>query len=402
MKVAIINTVIGTGSVGRIACGTADELIRHGYEVLLCRGRGEEVPGYANYRIGSDMDMYMHGVLSRITDRHGLFSKRATIGLIKKLEEYDPDIIQLHNIHGYYVNYRILFEWLKKSNRSIVWTLHDCWSFTGHCVHYEYRNCEKWKSGDCGDCPESKEYPASFICDASASNYKKKKESFTGVPNLHLVTPSIWLKSQVGISMLSEYPAEVINTGIDLEIFKPLDSDIRERYGIGNRILILSVANPWRERKGMFDMAKLALRLDAEKYAVAMIGLKRGQMNMLPPNIIKIGHTDSVSELASWYSTADIYVNLTYEDTFPTTNLEALACGTPVVTYRAGGSPETIDDGIKQIGLVTDKNDIGAVISAVEYFGKKDTAVSEACVRHSQRYDKKDKFRAYYELYQKI
>lgn len=405
MKAAIINTVIGTGSVGRIACGTADELLAHRDEVLLCRGRGEAVSGYDNYRIGSDLDMYAHGVLSRITDRHGLYSRGATRELIKRLEEYRPDIIQLHNVHGYYLNYPMLFGWLKGYGCPIVWTLHDCWTFTGHCVHYEYRDCAKWRGAGCVSCPESREYPASYICDNSSSNYRRKKECFTGVPGMHLVTPSVWLKSQVRMSMLSEYPVEVINTGIDLDTFRSTDSDIRERYHIGDRVLILGVANPWRERKGMFDMAKLAMRLDPEKYVIAMIGLKKRQMHLLPPHIIKTGHTDSVRELAEWYSTADIYVNLTYEDTLPTANIEALACGTPVVTYRAGGSPETVDAvGAKEpgIGLVTEKNDISAVISAIEYFGHKKAEVSEACRAQALRFDKKDKFREYYELYQKI
>ncbi len=399
MRAAIINTVIGTGSIGRIACGTADEILSHGGEVLLCRGRGDEVSGYDNYRIGSDADMYMHGVLSRITDRHGAYSTGATKRLIARLEEYKPDLIQLHNAHGYYVNYKLLFEWLKKSEIPVVWTLHDCWSFTGHCVHYEYRGCEKWKDGSCGSCPEKKVYPASLICDASKKNYSDKKSAFTGIRGMHLVTPSHWLESQVKESMLSEYPVRVINTGIDLGVFRPFGSDIREKYGIGDRVLLLGVANPWRDRKGMFDMAKLALRLDPEKYAIAMIGLKKSQMNLLPPAILKIGHTDSVEELVRWYSAADIYVNLTYEDTFPTTNLEALACGTPVITYRSGGSPETVDDAT---GVVTEKQDLKAVMAAIELLGKKQTGITGDCLARAGAYDRKDRFREYYELYQEI
>ena len=199
--------------------------------------------------------------------------------------------------------------------------------------------------------------------------------------------------------MLAEYPVKVINTGIDLGVFRPVDTDIRERYGIGDRILLLGVANPWRDRKGMFDMAKLAMRLDPERYAIAMIGLKSAQMNMLPPNILKIGHTDSVDELVGWYSAADIYVNLTYEDTFPTTNLEAQACGTPVITYRAGGSPETVDD---NTGVVTEKEDLKAVISAIELLGRKQPGISGDCRERASRYDRKDRFREYYELYQEI
>lgn len=408
MRAAIINTVIGTGSIGRISCGTADEVIANGGEVLLCRGRGEEVPGYDNYRIGSDADMACHGVLTRITDRHGLYSKAATKRLIRRLQEYDPDVIQLHNVHGYYVNYPLLFSWLKICGSHIVWTLHDCWAFTGHCAHFEYCGCDKWENGGCFDCPEKNEYPASYMRDASKTNFALKKESFTGVPDLHLVTPSEWLKDTVSRSFLSDYPVKVINTGIDLNIFRPRRGqyNIRKQYDIGDRTIILGVANPWRETKGMYDFAALYEMLE-EKYpgefCVAMIGLKPSQMDRLPEGIIKILHTDSVTELAGWYSESDIYVNLTYGDTFPTTNLEAVACGTPVITYNSGGSAETVT---KDTGIVVEKTDLTGVMNAVtEMRGRLQTAgdaVGRACTEQARKYAKLDKYKEYYELYQTI
>lgn len=402
MKVAIINTVIGTGSVGRIACGTADEIMENGGSALLCRGRGEEIPGYDNYRIGSDPDMAAHGVLTRITDRHGLYSRGATHKLIKRLEEYDPDVIQLHNIHGYYVNYPVLFDWLKTCKKPIVWTLHDCWAFTGHCAHFEYCGCDKWCSDiGCFDCPEKNEYPASFMRDASKSNFAVKKEHFTQVANLHLVTPSEWLKDALSRSFLSDYPVKVINTGIDLDIFKPLkDTNIREKYDIGDRTLILGVANPWRETKGMYDFAALSEMLEKERpgeYKIAMIGLKPSQTDSLPEDIIKIIHTDSVTELAGWYSAADYYVNLTYGDTFPTTNIEALACGTPVITYDAGGSGEIVTE---ETGAVVEKANLTAVIKAVDSLKGRD--VTDKCVERASHYAKRDKYREYHELYKAV
>lgn len=408
MRAAIVNTVIGTGSIGRISCGTADEVIAGGGEVLLCRGRGDEVSGYDNYRVGSDIDMACHGVLTRITDRHGLYSKAATKKLIRRLQEYDPDVIQLHNVHGYYVNYPLLFSWLKTCGRHIVWTLHDCWAFTGHCAHFEYCGCDKWENGGCFDCPEKNEYPASYMRDASKTNFALKKESFTGVPGLHLVTPSEWLKDAVSRSFLSDYPVKVINTGIDLDIFRPRgdEYDIRTQYGIGDRTVILGVANPWRETKGMYDFAALYEMLE-EKYpgefSVAMIGLKPSQTDRLPEGIIKILHTDSVTELAGWYSASDIYVNLTYGDTFPTTNLEAIACGTPVITYNSGGSGETVTE---DTGIVVEKADLTGVINAVtEMRGRLQSTgdtVHRACTKQAEKYAKLDKYKEYYELYQTI
>ena len=406
MRAAIINTVTGTGSVGRIACGTADEIIRNGGEALLMRGRGEAVNGYDNYRIGSDPDMFFHGIMTRITDRHGLYSKNATHRLIKKLEEYDPDVIQLHNIHGYYVNYPMLFDWLKNCGKPVVWTLHDCWSFTGHCAHFDYCGCDKWKR-ECFDCPEKSEYPASFVKDSSKSNFKRKKESFTGVKNLRLVTPSEWLKEEVKESFLSDYPVKVINTGIDREQFKPVRSDVRTAFGIGEEeTLILGVANPWRERKGLYDFGELYTLLEKEhpgKYRIAMVGLKPSHMEELPEGIIKLSHTESVGELAEWYSAADVYVNLTYGDTFPTTNIEAIACGTPVITYNAGGSPESITE---KTGRTVDKGDLEGVVKAVGELERELSsdreALKKACVERSKDYDKRDKYKVYYELYKEI
>ncbi|MBQ9606660.1 MAG: glycosyltransferase [Lachnospiraceae bacterium] len=407
MRVAIINTVIGTGSVGRIACGTADEIMKNGGEALLCRGRGEEINGYVNYRVGSDPDMFFHGIMTRITDKHGLYSKNATHHLIKKLEEFNPDIIQLHNIHGYYVNYPILFDWLKDCGRPVVWTLHDCWSFTGHCVHYEYCGCDKWEVGDCSYCPEKSEYPASYIKDASKSNMTLKKQHFTGIPDMHLVTPSEWLKEAVSRSIMKEYPVQVINTGIDIGAFRPVSSEIRNKHGIGDRSLLLGIANPWRERKGYNDFAELYNMLEKQypgKYAIAMIGPQNPRQIELPEEIIRIGHISSVGELAEWYSAADIYVNLTYGDTFPTTNIEALACGTPVITYNAGGSGEAVT---KETGAVIPKSDLGEVIAASERIiaklrGKDGERIKSSCVEQALRYNKQDKYREYYELYQKI
>ena len=413
MRVAIINTVIGTGSVGRIACGTADEIIKNGGEALLCRGRGEETPGYVNYRVGSDPDMVLHGIMTRITDKHGLYSKNATHRLIKRLEGYDPDLIQLHNIHGYYVNFPVLFDYLRSCGKPIVWTLHDCWAFTGHCVHYEYCGCMKWmEDKGCFDCPEKSEYPASYIKDASESNFRSKKKCFTGIKNLQLVTPSAWLKDAVSHSILCEYPVRVINTGIDLDTFKPVSSDIRKAHDIGDRTLLLGVANPWRERKGLYDFAALQEMLDSrfpDRYRIALIGLKPSQMEELPEGIIKAGHTDSVEELARWYSAADIYVNLTYGDTFPTTNIEALACGTPVITYDAGGSSEVLDGGSApetDTGSVVTKGDLSGVIEASEQIISRlkedEQSIEDACVRRAAHYSRHDRYREYYELYKEI
>ncbi len=397
-RVLLMNTVAGKGSVGRIVTGLSTALENRGCDSLICLGRWESPAGHEVYRIGSERDVYIHGALSRLTDRHGLYSVSATKKLIEKIREYDPDIIHIHNVHGYYVNYKELFSFLKneyalKEGHRIIWTLHDCWAFTGHCVHFEYAGCIRWKEG-CHDCPEKKQYPASLLLDNSKENYRLKKRAFTGIKNLTLVTPSVWLKDRVEESFLKEYPVHTVPTGIDLSVFKEQKSTLRERYGIGEKTLLLGAANPWRERKGFDDFLKLA---DAagEDTVIVMVGLNKAQVSRASAhrNIIPVMKTDSIKEMAEWYSAADIYVNLTYEDTFPTTNLEAMACGTPVITYRAGGSPEALTG---ESGIVTAVGDIGKVLRAVKELKERDsreTALS--CIEQASRYSLDKMFSRY-------
>ena len=400
-KVLLVNTVCGTGSVGRLVAGLYRTLEEHGYECLVAYGRGEAPKDIRAYRIGTDFDMYVHGGLSRLYDRHGFFSRRATEDFIDMVMQYNPDIIHLHNVHGYYLNLEVLFEYLRKCGKKIIWTLHDCWTFTGHCSHFEYIGCNKWLNG-CFKCEQLKEYPKSIGADNSRQNYIDKRRLFTGIPNLTIVTPSEWLEDKVRQSFLREYPTVVVPTGIDLNQFYPyaettaddnLIFQIRNTLAIRNKIVLLGVANPWRERKGLsqFSILKKAL---SDRYVIILVGLTDKQVQALPEGMIGITRTDSVEELAALYSMADIYVNLTLEDTFPTTNLEALACGTPVVTYKAGGSPESLDE---TCGEVVDRNSVQGVVAAIEKIlaSRSQNYTMEDCVRRAQLYSKEYRFLEY-------
>ena len=400
-RVMLVNTVVGTGSVGRLVEGLYNTLLANGFECMVAYGRDTAPEGMNAYRIGQDLDVYIHGGLSRITDRHGFYSAHATREFINVIEDYNPDIIHLHNVHGYYLNIKILFEYLKQKDIRIIWTLHDCWTFTGHCSHFEYIGCMKWTTG-CFACEQLSEYPKSMGKDNSERNYKEKKELFTGFDNLTLVTPSVWLANRVAQSYMSEYHTVVVPTGIDLEQFTPIAEErksdnlifrLRNNLNLRNKNVLLGVANPWRERKGLSQFVNLSKML-SERNVIVLLGLNDEQLNELPENIIGIGHTDSVEELAALYSMADIYVNLTLEDTFPTTNIEALACGTPVVTYRSGGSAESIDD---TCGIAVERNSIQGVVAAI------DTIISqrgmmytqEDCVRRARMYAKEYRFEEY-------
>ena len=275
-RVFFINTICGTGSTGRLVTGLMDSLESRGIESICAYGRWEAPEKYESYRIGSDFDVVLHGILSRITDKHALYSTAPTRKLIEEIKNYDPDVIHLHNVHGYYLNFKILFDYLRNCGKRIIWTLHDCWSFTGHCSHYEYIGCDKWLEG-CHDCPQKDQYPKTVLFDSSKSNYALKKEMFTGIENLTIVTPSKWLAGEVSKSFLKEYPVLTVPTGINLSRFRPVTSLIRTEYGIGARKLVLGIANPWRERKGYKDFIELAGLLD-DNYRIAMVGLRKNHM----------------------------------------------------------------------------------------------------------------------------
>lgn len=344
MKVLQINSVCGIRSTGRICTDLADVLEQNGDECKIAYGREAVPEKYKKYaiRIGSDMDVKIHALQSRIFDNAGFCSKKATEHFIERVKVYNPDVIHLHNIHGYYINIEVLFNYLAESNKPIIWTLHDCWTFTGHCAHYSFAQCDKWKTGCCG-CPQKRGYPSSLVFDSSKRNWERKKNLFTSVKKMTLVTPSRWLASQVEQSFLNKYSIRVIPNGIDLNVFKPTPTDFRKKNNLEGKKIILGVASAWGPRKGLCDFVELSKILD-ENYKIVLVGVTAKQKKELPRSILAIERTNNIKELAEIYTAADVLFNPTYEDTYPTVNLEAQACGTPVVTYRTGGSVESVPE----------------------------------------------------------
>ena len=341
MKVLMINVVCGIRSTGRICTDLATALEKQGHQVKIAYGRENVPEQFQKYavRIGNDLDVKLHGVKARLLDGAGFGSKAVTEKFIEWVKKYDPDVIHLHNLHGYYINVEVLFKYLKTCGKRIIWTLHDCWAFTGHCTYFDYVGCEKWKNG-CMQCPQKKEYPTSNGLDMSKQHYALKIKLFTGIPNMTLVTPSKWLADLVKMSYLRKYNTLVIHNGVDTTVFKPTNSNIREKYHCENKKIVLGVAAIWDKRKGLDTFLKLSKRLD-QSYQIILVGLTQEQIQKITKNIIGIERTDSVQELVELYSAADVFVNPTLEDNYPTTNLEAIACGTPVITYNTGGSPES-------------------------------------------------------------
>ena len=358
MKILFINVLCATRSTGRICANLAKEYELLGHEVKIAYGRSENIPQeFQKYavRVGTDWDVRLHAIKTRLADKHGLGSKKATEKFLKWAEEYSPDLLWLHNIHGYYLNYEMLFAWIKRhSEMEVKWTLHDCWAFTGHCCYFDMVKCDKWET-KCEQCPQKSSYPATNLLSNCEDNFKRKKKAFQGVKNMTLITPSRWLAALVKKSFLREYPVEVIYNKIDTTVFKPTDGDFRDRIGLGSKRIILGVASTWDKRKGLDDFLALAKMID-ENSVIVLVGLSEKQLKNLPENVIGIRRTNGQKELAEIYTAADVFVNPTYEDNYPTVNLEARACGTPVITYKTGGSPESAGENaiVVETGNVAD------------------------------------------------
>ena len=366
MKVLMINSVCGIRSTGRICTDLAVSLDAHGHNVKIAYGREEVPEQFRKYaiKIGTDYDVRVHGFLARTFDASGYGSKGATKRFIEWVKTYNPDVIHLHNLHGYYINIEILFNYLRNCGKKVIWTLHDCWAFTGHSAYCDAIGCEKWKIC-CNHCPNKKEYPRSYI-DRSEKNWKRKKDILTGIANLTIVTPSYWLADLVRNSFLAEYPVEVIHNGIDTNEFHSVKSNFRDDYGIGDKFILLGVATSWNNMKGLTDFIKLADMLN-DRYQIVLVGVTQEQKKAIPGKIKAIERTNSIRELANIYSAADLFLNLSYCENYPTVNLEAIACGTPILTYRTGGSPEIAE---KYNGMVIERGDLTAVVEAVKTYKK--------------------------------
>lgn len=370
MKILQINTTVNTGSTGKITEAIGIRLQEAGHKSYIAYGRNERPSRNELIKIGTDKDIYQHGLKTLITDRHGFGSRNATLELIEKINKIQPDIIGIHNLHGYYINIEVLFSYIKTANIPVLWTLFDCWAFTGHCTYYDNVACRKWETG-CHSCPKTKAYPSSYVLDNSKRNYDDKKKLFHLPQNMHLVVHSAWLQKQVQRSFLKDLPIHHIFNGANLEVFK-VKKDVYK-----TSFTILGVANTWDERKGLKDFKKLRSIL-SNSYSIVLIGLNKEQLKNIPEGIEGISRTEDVEELVDFYNNADVFINPTYQDNFPTTNIEALACGTPVITYDTGGSPEAID---QQTGKVVKKGDINGLKTAVEELMSRDQQKIQAYCR---------------------
>lgn len=389
MRVLQINVTYGIGSTGMICNFVAKLLDKEGVEnlTIVSQGRTEtantvKIENKAYYKI--------QALKSRIFGNYGFNSFLATKEIIKQIKEFSPNIVHLHNIHGHNVNLEMLFMFFKENPEiKLFWTFHDCWAFTAYCPHYTMAKCYKWQS-ECSLCRQRKEY--SWFFDKSKKIFVRKKELFTGL-NLTIITPSEWLAGEVKQSFLKDYPVKVINNGIDLSVFKPTESDFRKKYNISdNKYILLGVAFGWGKRKGLDVFIELQKRLDKDKYQIVLVGTDDNVDKLLPKEIISIHRTQNQTELAEIYTAADLFVNPTREENYPTVNMESIACGTPVITFRTGGSPEILTE---KTGMVVDCDDIDALQNGIENICNNKLFSKIDCVEYKKNFDINQRLQEY-------
>ena len=390
-KIVQINTTCGVGSTGKIAVSISELLTDRGIEnnILFSTATNGYGLGIACGKPGYTK---IQALKSRILGNYGFNSHVETKRIIAELERLSPSVVLLHNLHGHDCNLEMLFSYFRQKQTKLVWVFPDCWTFTGYCTHFTYAKCDRWKNA-CHHCTQRKQF--SWFFDRSATLYQRKKALFSEL-DLTIVTPSQWLADLVKQSFLKEYPVKVIHNGIDLSVFRPTPSDFREKYHIPqDKFVLLGVAFGWGRRKGLDVFVELSRRLDPEKYQIVLVGTDDAVDKNLPENILSIHRTQNQQELAEVYTAADLFVNPTREDNYPTVNMEAIACGTPVVTFDTGGSPESVDEGT---GVVVDCDDVDALeqkIIRISHISPFDT---DNCIRKAKSFDGTARFEEYLNL----
>lgn len=405
-KLLQINPVLRTNtSTGRIVQEIGELAIKEGWDSYVAYSGGRDGLKPCKSKlipVGGKADVAFHGLWTRLTDRHGLASWSATRRFIDEIKALKPDVIHIHNIHGYFLNYKILFDFLAQSDIPVVWTVHDCWLYTGHCYYYSSIGCHKWMIG-CGNCPQKRAFPSSWFVDRSKKNFIDKSLAFNSIKDrLTIVPVSEWIRGEMSNSFLKNCQFQVIHNGIDLNVFSVQDNEqgVRQRYGLGDKRIILGLASIWSKEKGWDDFIEMAKMLN-DNELIVLVGVSEKQQEQLPNNIVGIRRTENVQQLAELYSAADVFVNPTWQDNYPTVNLEAIACGTPVVTYRTGGSVEAITD---STGMIVEQGNVAGLLSAArEIMQRRTQFFKDSCRKFAlENFDKEERYNDYLKLYDKL
>ena len=397
MKIVEIN-VCPSGSTGTIMLQIAEQARQRQHVVYTFsrKWRRQPLPPEGHRYFGTFLENAFHQVAANLTGYSECYSYFGTRALIRQLKRISPDVIHLHNLHGWYIDLPQLFRYMKRHHIRVVWTLHDCWSFTGQCPHFLMAGCNKWQTG-CHGCSQHDRYPATRV-DRTKTMWRRKKDWFTGVENLTLVTPSYWLAGLVRQSYLKDYPLTVIRNGIDLSVFKPTENDFSAQYRCEGKHILLGVAADWGERKGLDVFVELSRRLD-DSYQIVLVGTRDDVDRLLPDNVISIHRTANPQELAEIYTAADVFVNPTREEVLGLVNIEALACGTPVITFDAGGSPECIDE---SCGSVVPVDCLETLVREIVRVCETQPYSQAACIQRAVQFDRNATYAKYIRLYEEM
>lgn len=396
-----INEALAVTSTGHIVEELGRAAEQAGWVCYAAHGARYHKPSALHHiTLGTRWSEYLHGLLSLIANAHGLGSRIATQKLIKTIEAVRPDIIHLHNLHGYYLNYPMLMQYLAQAQIPVVWTLHDCWTMTGHCAHFASCDCTQWET-ECHDCPLYADYPRAFGAWHTRRNFSLKKELFTAIPNTHIVCVSNWLSSIAKKSLLSPLPIQTIYNGVDTQLFRPCDTtSLRESVHAQGKKVLLGVASIWNEHKGLYDYIRIAKRLDAQQYLLILIGIDN-KKHLFPDNVLCVARTETREELAEYYSMADALLCLSHQETFGLTLAEAMAAGTPCVAYDRTAMSEIVT---QETGALVPMGDDDQLLQAIENVctkGKEHYAT--ACRQRScTLFDKANTYQQYIELYNTI
>ena len=394
-----INVSLNCGSTGKIVEGIGSLAKSQGWDVYVAHGaRYVKESSLKSFQISNKAGEILHFIKSSINDAQGRGSRCSTKKFLKFIDEIKPDVVHIHNIHGCFLNYPLLFQYLREKNIPVVWTLHDCWAMTGHCVHFMRTNCNQWKT-QCVKCPQKHDFPSSYLLDRCKNNYTLKKQLFTALEKMRITTVSTWLKGIVEQSYLRKFPVGVVPNGVDTSKFVYTEGDFRKRYKVGEKKLVLAVASGFEERKGIYDFVKLCNMLPKD-YQLLLVGTNDNDKKVLPDNVIAVTRANGTADLAAFYSEADVLLSLSYEETFGLTIIEAMSCGTPAIVYDNTAQPELITP---ETGLVVANGDVEGVKKAIEEVCANGKAYySKACREHALEYDERKIYQKYLDLYVQI
>lgn len=395
MKVLHINAVYGHGSTGVIVRDIEHLCEQSGIECYVASPDSKVRESIRGYVMGNTLDHKVHALMSRIHGKQAYFSHIPTKNLLRWMDKVRPDIVHLHNLHSNYINLNMLLDYLAQNDIRTIITLHDCWFYTGGCFHYASAGCNGWLR-KCGICPKGKSDPTAIFSKKTAQILSDRKKRLLSIPRLTVTGVSDWISNEARKTFLSNCKIVTIHNGVDLTVFKPTPSDLRKRLNLEGKYVILGPASKWLQPINREVLDKFTELMQPDEILL-LFGTTRGNI-ILPSNVRTYSYTKDRAELAALYTMADVFANTTREDSLSLINVEAQACGTPVVTFDATGPKETVDGNNSLNAIVGNTVDFYSKIQSIRNKATKDTA--KACIEFIENsFEVKDNYNKFIELY---